>query len=95
VVPTNVADAKLSSAAKQIAADLEEAGLEVLLDDRDERPGVKFKDADLVGIPFRINVGKKLAEGKVEVITRSTRASRDVMIAEVTAVVSELVRSAS
>jgi prolyl-tRNA synthetase len=48
-----------------------------------------------VGIPFRINVGKKLAEGKVEVITRSTRASRDVMIAEVTAVVSELVRSAS
>jgi prolyl-tRNA synthetase len=94
VVPTNVADAKLSSAARQIAADLEEAGLEVLLDDRDERPGVKFKDADLVGIPFRINVGKKLAEGKVEVITRSTRASRDVMIAEVNAVVAELVRSA-
>jgi prolyl-tRNA synthetase len=94
VVPTNVADAKLSSAARQIAADLEEAGLEVLLDDRDERPGVKFKDADLVGIPFRINVGKKLAEGKVEVITRSTRASRDVMIAEVNAVVAELVRCA-
>jgi prolyl-tRNA synthetase len=47
-----------------------------------------------VGIPFRINVGKKLAEGKVEVITRSTRTSRDVMITEVTAVVAELVRSA-
>jgi prolyl-tRNA synthetase len=95
VVPTNVTDAKLSIAAHQIAADLEKAGLEILLDDRDERPGVKFKDADLVGIPFRINVGKKLAEGKVEVITRSTRASRDVMIAEVNAVVVELVRSAS
>ncbi len=95
VVPTNVADAKLSSAARQIAADLEQAGLEVLLDDRDERPGVKFKDADLVGIPFRINVGKKLAEGKVEVIIRSTRASRDVIMADVTAVVTELVRSAS
>jgi prolyl-tRNA synthetase len=95
VVPTNVTDAKLSGAAHQIAADLEKAGLEILLDDRDERPGVKFKDADLVGIPFRINVGKKLAEGKVEVITRSTRASRDVMIAEVNAVVAELVRSAS
>jgi len=95
VVPTNVTDAKLSSAAHQIAADLEKAGLEVLLDDRDERPGVKFKDADLVGIPFRINVGKKLTEGKVEVIARSTRASRDVMIAEVNAVVAELVRSAS
>jgi prolyl-tRNA synthetase len=47
-----------------------------------------------VGIPFRINVGKKLVEGKVEVITRSTRTSRDVMIAEVNAVVTELVRSA-
>jgi prolyl-tRNA synthetase len=94
VVPTNMADAKLSSAAKQIAAELEGAGVEVLLDDRDERPGVKFKDADLVGIPFRINVGKKFAEGKVEIITRSTRASRDVLVAEVNAVMAELVRSA-
>jgi prolyl-tRNA synthetase len=92
VVPTNVADAKLASAAKQIAAELENAGLEVLLDDRDERPGVKFKDADLIGIPFRINVGKKLSEGKVELITRSTRASRDVMMGEVSAAVAELVR---
>ena len=65
-----------------------------MLDDRDERPGVKFKDADLVGIPFRINVGKKLAEGKVELITRSTRASRDVMMGEVSAVAAELVRAA-
>jgi len=55
---------------------------------------VKFKDADLVGIPFRINVGKKLSEGKVEVITRSTRQSRDVTISEVAKVVGELVRSA-
>ncbi len=94
VVPTNMADSKLASAARQIAAELENAGLEVLLDDRDERPGVKFKDADLVGIPFRINVGKKLAEGKVELITRSTRASRDVMMGEVSAVVAELVRAA-
>jgi prolyl-tRNA synthetase len=94
VVPTNMADAKLANAAREIAAELEKAGVEVLLDDRDERPGVKFKDADLIGIPFRINVGKKLVEGKVEVITRSTRASRDVAIAEVHAVVAELIRSA-
>ena len=46
----------------------------MLLDDRDERPGVKFKDADLVGIPFRVNVGKKVTEGTVEVVQRSTRA---------------------
>ena len=43
----------------------------MLLDDRDERAGVKFKDADLVGIPYRINVGKKAAEGQVELVTRA------------------------
>jgi len=56
----------------------------VLLDDRDERAGVKFKDADLVGIPYRINVGKKVAEGKVELVTRSTRTAQDVTIAAIT-----------
>ena len=52
------------------------AGIDALLDDRDERPGVKFKDADLIGIPFRITVGKKLAQGLVEVVdaARSTSA---------------------
>ena len=58
-------------------------GLDVLLDDRDERPGVKFKDADLVGIPYRINVGKKLADGLVEVVTRATSTREDVGTAEV------------
>jgi prolyl-tRNA synthetase len=52
----------------------------VVLDDRDERPGVKFKDADLVGIPYRITVGKKVTEGTVEVVIRSTREVRDVTI---------------
>ena len=47
----------------------------MLLDDRDERPGVKFKDADLVGIPYRVNIGKKLAEGKVEVVERAKAQS--------------------
>ena len=55
----------------------------MLLDDRDERPGVKFKDADLVGIPYRINVGKKVTEGKVELVTRSTRTSEDANIARI------------
>jgi prolyl-tRNA synthetase len=54
-----------------------------LLDDRDERPGVKFKDADLVGIPFRINVGKKVTDGTLEVVQRSTRKSDDVSIGAV------------
>ena len=54
-----------------------------MLDDRDERAGVKFKDADLVGIPYRVNVGKKAAEGRLELITRSTATSEDVAIAEI------------
>jgi prolyl-tRNA synthetase len=80
VTPTNVGDAVLKSTAEQLASTLETAGYDVLLDDRDERPGVKFKDADLVGIPFRINVGKKVTEGTVEVVQRSTRQSADVSI---------------
>jgi prolyl-tRNA synthetase len=59
----------------------------VLLDDRDERAGVKFKDADLIGIPYRINVGKKTAEGKVELVTRATSTSVDVELSEVVALV--------
>ena len=61
---------------------LEAAGLDVLLDDRDERPGVKFKDADLVGIPYRINVGKKLADGIVEVVTRAGSTRDDVAVGD-------------
>jgi prolyl-tRNA synthetase len=83
VVPTNVKDAALREAAENIAAELEAAGYDVLLDDRDERPGVKFKDADLVGIPYRVNIGKKLAEGKVEVVERARSQSSDVAVGEV------------
>jgi prolyl-tRNA synthetase len=83
VTPTNVSDEKLKTTAEVIAKRLESAGFEVLLDDRDERPGVKFKDADLVGIPFRVNVGKKVTEDRVEVVQRSTRQSQDVSIAAI------------
>jgi prolyl-tRNA synthetase len=80
VTPTNVGEEKVKSAAEEITNRLEAAGFDVLLDDRDERPGVKFKDADLVGIPFRITVGKKVTEDTVEVVQRSTREIRDVTI---------------
>jgi len=80
VTPTNVKDENLLRAATDIGARLESSGFDVILDDRDERPGVKFKDADLVGIPFRINVGKKVTEDTVEVVPRSTREVRDVTI---------------
>ncbi len=87
VAPVNVKDEAVRTAAEDIAKRLESAGFDVILDDRDERPGVKFKDADLVGIPFRITVGKKVTEGTVEVVLRSTREVRDVRI---TAVVESL-----
>jgi prolyl-tRNA synthetase len=83
VTPVNVKDESLLKAAVDIGTRLESAGFDVILDDRDERPGVKFKDADLVGIPFRITVGKKVTEGTVEVVLRSTREVRDVTIAAV------------
>jgi len=84
VVPTNVSDEKIRTPAEDIARNLEAAGFDVLLDDRDERPGVKFKDADLVGIPFRVNVGKKVTEGTVEVVQRSTRQMQDASIGAIT-----------
>jgi prolyl-tRNA synthetase len=93
VTPTNVSDANLLRVAEDITQKLEAAGFQVLLDDRDERPGVKFKDADLVGIPYRINVGKKVTEGKVEVVTRSTRKSQDANIGAIEAQFKETIRS--
>ena len=83
VVGTNSGDQKIRSTSEEIAKQIEAAGLDVLLDDRDERPGVKFKDADLVGIPFRVNVGKKVTEGMVEVVRRSTLEKTDVSISAI------------
>ena len=89
VTVTNIADGALLAAGEQVARDLEAAGFDVLLDDRDERAGVKFKDADLIGIPYRINVGKKAAEGLVELVARATAgdrsATRELPIGEIAA----------
>ena len=62
----NIKDEEQAAAAERIYEELQKAGVEVLLDDRNERPGVKFKDADLLGIPVRITVGKRAPEGVVE-----------------------------
>jgi len=83
VAPVNVKDEAVRNAAEDIAKRLEAAGFDAVLDDRDERPGVKFKDADLVGIPFRVTVGKKVTEGTVEVVLRETREVRDVTISAI------------
>jgi len=92
VTVTNMTDTALRDAGEKIASELEAAGLDVLIDDRDERAGVKFKDADLVGIPYRINVGKKVSSGMVELVTRATSTSVDVAMADVLALLKERVQ---
>lgn len=83
ITPVNTKDETVMRAAEEIGQKLQGARLAVLLDDRDDRAGVKFKDADLVGIPYRITVGKKVTEGKVELVTRSTHKIQDVTIAAI------------
>jgi prolyl-tRNA synthetase len=93
VTITNIKDEKLRTAGESLYSDLKAAGLDVLLDDRDERAGVKFKDADLIGIPYRITVGKKIGDGMVELFDRSARQSVDVKLDEVVERVQKLALS--
>jgi prolyl-tRNA synthetase len=67
-------------AAERVYRECRDWGLDALLDDRKERAGVKFKDADLIGVPFRITVGKKIGEGVVEIADRRTGESVDVSV---------------
>lgn len=73
ILNLGVSDAAITEAAEKLYTEFQQAGVEVLLDDRDERPGFKFKDADLIGIPFRVTVGKGYAKsGLVEIKYRAT-----------------------
>jgi len=95
VTITNMKQDELREAGEKLYRHLEKAGLDVLLDDRDERAGVKFKDADLIGIPYRITIGKKVAGGVVELFDRLTKQSEDVKIADVVTHVQRLALSSS
>jgi prolyl-tRNA synthetase len=94
VTVTNMKDDRLREAAEKLYKDLQRAGLEVLLDDRDERAGVKFKDADLIGIPYRITIGKKAADGLVELFERQTKTSEDVKLSEIVSRVQKIALAA-
>ncbi len=83
-------DDRLRESGEKLYKDLQRAGLEVLLDDRDERAGVKFKDADLIGIPYRITIGKKAADGLVELFERQTKTSKDVKLVDIASHVQKL-----
>jgi prolyl-tRNA synthetase len=85
VTVTNVKQDDVRGAGERLDEELRRAGLEVLLDDRDERAGVKFKDADLIGVPFRITVGKKISEGRVEMFDRASKQSEDVSLDDIVA----------
>jgi len=90
VTITNMKQDDVRQAGEKLYEELQQAHLEVLLDDRDERAGVKFKDADLIGIPYRITIGKKVADGLVELFDRRTKKSEDVKMTEVIAHVQRL-----
>ncbi|WP_310482151.1 proline--tRNA ligase, partial [Chamaesiphon sp. VAR_48_metabat_403] len=79
----NISDAQQMEVAERLYTELNQMGVETILDDRDERAGVKFKDADLIGIPFRIVTGRSLKDGKVEVVQRATKQSQDIAVGDV------------
>jgi prolyl-tRNA synthetase len=83
ITPVNNSNAEQMTAARALYAELRGRRVDVLLDDRDERPGVKFKDADLIGIPYRITVGKKIGQGIVELNERRGKKSTDFPLSEV------------
>jgi prolyl-tRNA synthetase len=82
-------------AGEKLYAELNQAGIETLLDDRNERAGVKFKDADLIGIPYRIVTGRAIVEGRVEVVKRATRESQEISVEQVVSTLSQWIAEAS
>jgi prolyl-tRNA synthetase len=80
VTPANINDQTQRETAEKFYEQLKSEGFDVLLDDREERPGVKFKDADLIGIPYRVTVGNKLKQGNVELFSRRDRKTKEVSL---------------
>ena len=92
IVLISAKDEQQVTAAEELYNALRKAGIEVLLDDRDERPGVKFKDMDLIGIPYRITVGRGVKDGKVELKLRATGEVQEIALSDIADTVAKLVR---
>lgn len=91
LVQIDMKNEEQTKVAESIYNDLTKLGIEVIYDDRDERPGVKFKDMDLIGIPIRITVGKKVNENKVEFKLRKEKDNLDISIDEVISKIKEVI----
>ena len=89
VIPVDVKKAEQLDAATKIYEDLKEVGFEVLLDDRQERAGVKFSDADLIGLPIRVTVGRGISDGLVEIKVRQTGEVFEVKVTELVSFIKE------
>jgi prolyl-tRNA synthetase len=95
LLPTQYQEQAIQQATDDLYRDLRERGIEVLLDDRDERPGVKFKDADLIGVPLRVTIGpKSLEKGCVEARRRSDGTMEEIPVAEASRKIESVVREA-
>ena len=95
IVPASAKDALVVETAEKLYLELQRLGVEVILDDRDERGGLKFKDADLVGYPLRVTLGTKtLTNGQVELRKRKTGETQLVMVEEVAQLVKSIIEKA-
>jgi prolyl-tRNA synthetase len=95
LLPINYKDSTIREAADGLYVNLREMGIDVLLDDRDERPGVKFKDADLIGVPLRVTIGPKaLEKGRVELRRRREGQTEEVAISDVTKKIDSIISQA-
>jgi prolyl-tRNA synthetase len=94
VVVPNISDPEQMSVAEKLVQDLAAAGIETLWDDRDERAGVKFKDADLIGIPYRLTTGRSLKQGKVELSERASGQATEIPIEQVVTTLKERIEAA-
>ncbi|MEO1691941.1 MAG: proline--tRNA ligase [Cyanobacteria bacterium J06631_6] len=93
VIVPNISDAEKMTAGEKLYEEFKQAGVEVLLDDRKERAGAKFKDCELIGIPYRVVTGRSLSEGKVEVVKRATKEAQDLPIESVVETVKQWIEA--
>ena len=92
VIPVNIKNEAQVNLAEKIYNNLQEEKIDVMLDDRDEKPGFKFKDADLIGFPFKVVVGKKAEEGIVELKIRKTGETFEISQNEIINKIKELMK---